>query len=126
MKQPSPEKLLLIHYRNIQALSRQQLEAIRQEDTAGISASIEQKQMIIEQIQNMQPEVQDMSFPDDVKAELQHLLTDIAATEAQSRDILLRKQATLQQQLISIQHKKLLQAYEASSFRPAQGRKQDR
>lgn len=112
MKKASPETLLLTHYRNIQRLSRKQLEVILKDDAAGISESIAQKQMVIEHIQRMQSELQKTSFSDDIRTELQHLLTDIIAVEAQSQDILNRRQEALRHQMISTQQKRMLQAYE--------------
>lgn len=104
--------LLLKHYGNILTLSLKQLTAIKQEDEAGINEMIAQKQLIIEHIKRLQAEHGNMSFSVDTAKKMQQLLTDIKKVEDEGQAILVQRQEKLRNKLVSIQQKKLLQAYE--------------
>lgn len=112
VKSETQGTLLLKHYGNILTLSLKQLTAIKQEDEAGIDTIIAQKQLIIEHIKGLQAEHGNMSFSVDTTNKLQQLLTDIKKAEDEGQAILVQRQETLRNKLVSIQQKKLLQAYE--------------
>ena len=109
------EKLFLTHYSNLQALSQKQLEAIQNGDDININACIEQKQLIIEHIQNLQTELGSLRYSETAREKVEQLLKNIAAMEEQSRELLTERQEKLRLEMVVINKTKTLQtAYEGT------------
>jgi hypothetical protein len=114
VKDETKEIVLLKHYQNIQRLSRQQLDMLMKGNLADLNECIAQKQLMIDQIKIFQSEFDITDFSAVFIEKLRCLLTDIAATEAESQKLLSTCQNTVRLQLLASRQAKILrQAYEA-------------
>ncbi len=109
------ETLILKHYRNIQKLSLQQLEAIKKENSADAARFIEQKQLIIEHIKKSEADLDYSDFSEKTLEQLRQLLSNINAMDAESQQCLYEKKENTRSRIVASQKGKILrQAYEAS------------
>jgi hypothetical protein len=114
VKDEALEVVLLKHYRNIQQLSRKQLDALQKENTAEIHELIAQKQIIIDQVEKTREKVEITAIPAAAAKKLMQLLTDISLLEEESRKLVSGRQDAVRQQLFANQQAKIIrQAYEA-------------
>lgn len=109
--------LLIKHCSNLQRLSVEQLQAIKEENENVVMELAAQKQIIVDDMVAMQKQFDVSACPRETREMVKELLNQIAISENESQQIIQERCKNISKQmLVNRKEMNIQQAYEESSF----------
>ncbi|AIF53648.1 flagellar protein FliT [Pelosinus sp. UFO1] len=117
MQQEDKELLFIKHYSNLQRLSIEQLNAIKEEKLNMATELVAQKQIIMESIMSLQGEFDIDHCKPEIKDKLKELFSQITVSENESQQILNDNCSSITKKMMAGRKEiAIQQAYENHSF----------
>jgi hypothetical protein len=111
------ELLFIKHCSNLQRVSVEQLQAIKEEKQNIVNELTAQKQIIMESIASLQEEFAVKDCQPEIRERLKNLLSQIAISENESQQIIKERCTDISKKMLAIRKElNIQQAYEDHSF----------